>query len=123
MCEISEILRMFWIPFLNRFWLFRIQSFQEPAELLFGYLFCFFTGPGPLEASAFVSFVQKAEPISFIVNRLDSVCPSSAEQEQRIAVWIKFEIVLDDIHQSIQLFPHICVPSTDIDVLHMGEIS
>lgn len=90
---------------------------------MLGYLFCFFTGSGPLEASAFVSFVQKAESVSFIVNRLDPVCPSSAEQEQRIAVWIEFEVVLDDIHQSVKLFPHICVPGTDIDVLHMGEIS
>lgn len=32
------------------------------------------------------------------MERLHPVCPSAAKQEQRIAVWIKFEVVLNDIH-------------------------
>lgn len=54
---------------------------------------------------------------------LDPVCPSAAEQEQRITVWIEFKAVLDEIHQPIELLPHIGVAGADIDVLHMGNIS
>lgn len=54
---------------------------------------------------------------------LDPVCSPAAEQEQGITVWIKSETVLDDIHQPIKLFPHIRVPGTDIDILHMGDIT
>lgn len=56
------------------------------------------------------------------MDRFDPVSPLSAEQEQRIAVWVQFEVILDDIKQPIQLLPHISVAASDIDFLHMGDI-
>lgn len=56
------------------------------------------------------------------MDRFDPVSPLSAEQEQRIAVWVQFEIILDDIKQPIQLLPHIGAAASDIDFLHMGDI-
>ena len=52
-----RVSRMMRSPFLNCLWLLRIQIFQEPAELLFRNMFCFFADPRPLEASVFVPFV------------------------------------------------------------------
>ena len=54
---------------------------------------------------------------------LDPVCPPAAEQEQGIAIRIKVKAVLNDICQPIELLPHICISSTDIDIFHMGDIS
>ena len=56
------------------------------------------------------------------MDRFDPVSPLSAEQEQRIAVWVQFEVILDDIKQPIQLLPHIGVAASDIDFLHTGDI-
>lgn len=70
-----------WEPFLNRFWLFWVQAFQKPPQLLSGYLSCFIIRPRPLKPPAFVPFVQKAETIPFIVDCFDPVGPSAAEQE------------------------------------------
>lgn len=56
------------------------------------------------------------------MDRFDPVSPLSAEQEQRIAVWVQFEVILDDIKQPIQLLPHIGAAASDIDFLHMGDI-
>ena len=57
------------------------------------------------------------------MDRFDPVSPLSAKQEQRIAVWVQFEVILDDIKQPIQLLPHIGVAASDIDFLHMGKLS
>ena len=54
---------------------------------------------------------------------LDPVRPFPAEEEQGIAVRIKPEAVLDDIDQTIQLFPHIRVPGAYIDLFYPGEVA
>lgn len=54
---------------------------------------------------------------------LDPVRTFPAEEEQGIAVRIKPEAVLDDIDQTIQLFPHIRVPGAYIDLFHPGEVA
>ena len=41
---------------------------------------------------------------------LDPLRTFPAEKEQRIAVRIKLKAVLDEINQTVQLFPHIRVP-------------
>ena len=43
------------------------------------------------------------------------------EEEQGIAVRIKPEAVLDNIDQTIQLFPHIRVPGAQIDLFYPEE--
>lgn len=70
----------------------------------------FFARARPLEAAIFVALIEKAEDVPFIVDRFDPVRPFPAEEEQGIAVRIKPEAVLDDIDQTIQMFPHIRVP-------------
>lgn len=108
---------------MNGLWLFGIQSFQQPAELLLGYLPGFFTGSGPLKAPVLKTLVQKTESVTFIVDCFDPVCASAAEQEQCIAVRIKLKVILNDINQTIQLLPHICISCTDIDFFNMREIA
>ena len=44
-------------------------------------------------------------------------------KEQGIAVRVKLKAVLDDIHQTVQLFSHICVPGAQIDLFHPGEVT
>ena len=83
----------------------------------------FFACARPLEATVFVAFIEKAETISFIVDGLDPVRTFPAEEEQGIAVRIKPEAVLDDIDQTIQLFPHIRVPGAYIDLFYPGEVA
>ena len=70
----------------------------------------FFACARPLEATVFVALIEKTETVPFLVDCLDPVHPFPAEEEQGIAVRIKPEAVLDDIDQTIQLFPHIRVP-------------
>ena len=70
----------------------------------------FFARTRPLEAAGFVALIEKAEAVPFIVDCLDPVSTFPAEKEQGIAVRIKPETVLDDIDQTVQLFPHIRVP-------------
>ena len=69
----------------------------------------FFARTRPLEAAVFVAFIEKTETVPFIVDCLDPVSTFPAEKEQGIAVRIKPETVLDDIDQTVQLFPHICI--------------
>lgn len=77
----------------------------------------------PLEAAVFVALIEQTEAVPFIVDCLDPVRPFPAEKEQGIAVRVKLEAVLDDINQTVQLFPHIRVPGAQIDFFHPGEIS
>ena len=83
----------------------------------------FFACARPLEAAVFVALIEKAETVPFIVDCLDPVRPFPAEKEQGIAVRIKPEAVLDDIDQTIQLFPHIRVPGAYIDFFYPGEVA
>jgi len=57
------------------------------------------------------------------VDGLDPVRMFPTEEKQGIAVRIKLETVLDDIDQTIQLFPHIRVPGAYIDLFHPGEVA
>ena len=83
----------------------------------------FFACARPLEAAVFVALIEKAETVPFIVDCLDPVCPFPAEEEQGIAVRINTEAVLYDIDQTIQLFPHIRVPSAQIDLVYPGKVT
>ena len=83
----------------------------------------FFARPWPFQAPVFVAFIEKAETISFIVDGLDPVRTFPAEEEQGIAVRIKLETMLDDIDQTIQLFPHIRVPGAYINLFYPGEVA
>ena len=44
-------------------------------------------------------------------------------KEQGVAVRVKLKAVLDDIHQAVQLFSHICVPGAQIDLFYPGEVA
>ena len=83
----------------------------------------FFARARPLEAAVFVALIEKAEAVPFIVDCLDPVRPFPAEKKQGIAVRIELEAVLDDIDQTVKLYPHIRVPGAQIDLFHPGEIS
>ena len=83
----------------------------------------FFTCARPLQTAVFVALIEKTETVPFIVDCLDPVRPFPAEKEQGIAVRIKPEAVLDDIDQTIQLFPHIRVPGAYIDLFYPGEVA
>ena len=83
----------------------------------------FFACARPLEAAVFVALIEKTETVPFIVDCPDPVRPFPAEEEQGIAVRIKPEAVLDDIDQTIQLFPHIRVPGAYIDFFCPGEVA
>ena len=83
----------------------------------------FFARPRPLEAAVFVALIEQAEAVPFLMDCLDPVRPFPAEKEQGIAVRVKLKAVLDDIHQTVQLFSHICVPGAQIDLFHPGEIT
>ena len=69
----------------------------------------FFACARPLKAAVFVALIEKTETVPFIVDCLDPVRPFPAEEEQGIAVRVKPEAVLDDIHQTVQLLSHIRV--------------
>ena len=83
----------------------------------------FFTRARPLETAVFVALIEKAEAVSFIMDCLDPVRTFPAEKEQGVAVRVKLKAVLDDIHQTVQLFSHICVPGAQIDLFHPGEVT
>ena len=83
----------------------------------------FFTCARPLQTAVFVALIEKAEAVSFIVDCLDPFRPSPTEKEQGIAVRVKPETVLDDVHQTVQLLSHIRVLDAQIDLFHLGEVA
>lgn len=83
----------------------------------------FFTCARSLQTAVFVALIEKAEAVSFIMDCLDPVRPFSAEKEQGIAVRIKLKAVLDDINQTVRLFPHIRVPGAYIYLFYPGDVA
>ena len=53
------------------------------------------------------------------MNSFDPVSFLPAKKENCIIIRIKFKVILDDIKQSIQLFSHIGIPGTDINMINM----
>ena len=72
----------------DRFWLVDRQPFQEPAVFLAAEVPYFRRIPRPLEPAIIQTFIIKAEPIFFEMQRFYPVAASSTEKEQGVAVRI-----------------------------------
>lgn len=76
-----------------------------------------------IKAAAFKSFIQKAESIALVMDRLNAVRPPAAEQKQCIAAWIQLKVVPDDIDQTVQLFSHFCISSADVGFFNTENVT
>lgn len=61
------------------------------------------------------ALVQEAEPVLFVVESLDAIGTSSAEEEYRVAVRIQLIGVAYDRHQSINALSHVGIQAIEKD--------
>ena len=79
------------------------KAFQEPAELPFRKVANFGCVARPLKPEVVIRaflkpLIQKAEPILFVMERLDAIGTPSAEEKDRVAVRIQLVGVAYDRH-------------------------
>ena len=69
------------------------------------------------------SLIQEAETILLVVESLDAIGTSSAEEEDRVAVRIQLIGVAYDRHQSINALSHVGIARHQVDVVRTGDIA
>lgn len=114
----------FWTCFLYPSRLHNCQSLQEPSELLARYFFCFGLISRPFESAVFQSLVKKYKAIT-----LPSTVPSSLSNfYHRTGILnlkrdLNAKLCCNKCTKTINLFPHICITYSYIDMLSSGDIT
>lgn len=88
------------------------KAFEQPAELPFRKVANFGCVAWPLKSEVIIrsflkTLVQEAETILFVMERLDAIGTSSAEEEYRITVRIQLIGIAYDRHQTINTLSHV----------------
>ena len=104
------------------------EAFQQPAEFPFRKVTSFGCVARPLKPEVIVraflkSLIQEAKTIPFVVESLDAIGTSSAEEEDRVAVRIQLIGVAYDRHQSINALSHVGIARHQVDVVRTGDIA
>ena len=103
-------------------WLIHTQTLHEPAVLLGCECLCFTFLPGPLEGAGFQPLVEQHEAIALLVQSLDPVPPSAAEEEQRIAEWVQLHLLFDQGGKAVDPTAQVGVAALDEDVVCATKI-
>jgi len=109
--------------FLDCGFLLDLQTFHQPAELLWGQIQDFLFCPRPLEATVRKALIQKEESVSFPDKAFDPVGPASAEKEQDILVkWMALCVFVHDGRKTFNPGAEIRVPADKINLAKTGGI-
>ena len=106
-----------------RLWLIHTQPLHEPAVLLGSQRSGFPFRPGPLERTRFQPLVKQHKSVAFPVQRLDSVPPSAAEQEQGVGEGIQVKLLLHHGGQPVNAPPQVGVAAGNVDLVRSREIA
>ena len=104
------------------------ETFEQPAELPFREVTNFGCVAWPLKPEVIIrsflkALVQKAEPILLVMERLNAIGTSSAEEEYRVAVRIQRIGVAYDRHQTINALSHVGIARHQVDVVRTGDVA
>lgn len=104
------------------------ETFEQPAELPFREVTNFGCVAWPLKSEVIIrsflkALVQKAEPILLVMERLNAIGTSSAEEEYRVAVRIQRIGVAYDRHQTINALSHVGIARHQVDVVRTGDVA
>ena len=69
------------------------------------------------------ALVQQTEPVLLVVESLDAIGTSSAEEEDRVAVRIQLIGVTYDRHQTINALSHVGIACHQVDVVCAGDVA
>lgn len=110
--KISAISQLF-LGSLNRFWLFNIQTVQQPIQLPPGDALCFgtFSRPAVTSLRDAEPFIQEHVSIRFMKQNLDAVTALPTEKEQGRLIWIHGQLIPDNAAKTINGFAHVCRPT------------
>lgn len=104
------------------------EAFEQPAEFSLRKVTNFGCVAWPLKPEVIIrsflkALVQEAEPIPFVVESLDAIGTSSAEEKDRVAVRIQLVGVAYDRHQTINALSHVCIARHQVDVVCTGDVA
>ena len=106
----------------KRFRLGNGQPLHEPAEFLLRKLLQLRLIPWPLEPLFRQALVQQDISRTVPIQRLDTICPLSAEQIQRRLIHFLAKLGLHQRRQPVDLLAHVCITAGDVVVLDAAEI-
>ena len=104
------------------------EAFQQPAEFPLRKVTNFGCVARPLKPEVIIcpflkALVQEAKPIPFVVESLDAIGTSSAEEEDGVAVRIQLIGVAYDRHQTINALSHVGIACNQVDVVCTGDVA
>ena len=99
----------------KRFRLGNGQPLHEPAEFLLRELFQLRFVSGPLEPFLCQALVQQDISRTVPIQRLDAICPPSAEQIQRRLIHFLAKPGLHQRRQPVDLLAHVCMENAAVD--------
>lgn len=104
------------------------KAFKQPAEFPLRKVTNFGCVARPLKSKVIIgtflkSLIQEAETILLVVESLDAIGTSSAEEEDSVAVRIQLIGVAYDRHQTINALSHVGIARHQIDVVCTGDVA
>lgn len=104
------------------------EAFEQPAELPLREVTNFGCVAWPLKPEVIIrsflkALVQQTEPVLLVVENLDAIGTSSAEEEDRVAVRIQLVSVAYDRHQTINALSHVRIARNQVDVVCTGDVA
>ena len=90
---------------LDRLLLLNFKPFCQPSDLLIRQLLCFRCRPRPPECTVIQTLIQLEQTISFPNKPFYPIESSSAEEKDRIAVWVKVQFPLDNSGKPVDSQP------------------
>lgn len=104
------------------------KALKQPAEFPLRKVTNFGCVARPLKPEVIVraflkALVQETEPILLVVERLDAIGTSSAEEEDGVAVRIQLIGVAYDRHQTINALSHVGIARHQVNVVCTGDVA
>ena len=104
------------------------EAFEQPAELPLREVTNFGCVAWPLKPKVIIrsflkALVQQTEPVLLVVENLDAIGTSSAEEEDRVAVRIQLIDVTYNRHQTINALSHVGIARNQVDMVCTGDVT
>ena len=104
------------------------KALEQPAELPFREVTNFGCVARPLKPEVIIrsflkTLVQQTKPVLLVMEYLDAIGTSSAEEKDRVAVRIQLVGVAYDRHQTINTLSHVCIARHQVDVVCTGDVA
>lgn len=104
------------------------ETFKQPAEFSLREVTNFGCVAWPLKPKVIIrsflkALVQQTESVLLVVENLDAISTSSAEEKYRITVRIQLIGVAYDRHQTINALSHVRIARNQVDVVCTGDVT